>query len=74
MNMLTYFGCKTVLHVKSLNVNSTIGKAEVDVPSLLLMTFVTFSHNLSRSTNHIRRYMVNINIPKKLRSSSNEHH
>ena len=68
-----YFGCKTVLDVTSLNVNYTNGKAEVDVTSLLLMIFVTFSHNLSRSTNHIRRYMVNRIIPKKLRSSSNEH-
>jgi len=43
--------------IQQLNVNSSNGKAEVDVTSLL------------KSTNHKRRYMINRGISKKLRSS-----
>ena len=60
--------------MKLLNVNSTNGKAEVDVTPLLLLMSITFKRCLTRLTIHKRRYMRNRGIPKTLPSSGDEHH
>jgi len=60
--------------IKVCSVNPTNGKAEVDVSSLLLLTSDTFSRDLTRSTNHKRRYMINGGFLKILRLSGKADH
>ena len=64
--------CKTVLDVEFGKSNSTNGDAEVDLTSLLLLTSVTFSCQLTRSTDNKRR-MISRGFRKPLHSSGDEH-